>query len=175
MAYLPYAIIALLVLLLVAVLVRRSATEGPDTTWEEDDRGFGVHDDRFLCLSERLFDPSDYLWLRDELGFPHLATFLARSRKQLAIQWLEALNDSFEALVRTPEPVLSNEDPALPQGSWSLLWLTLRFHGMILYARIVVQAFGPYHRLIPAFDWGRFVPTLAPPAQQARTGESDRF
>jgi hypothetical protein len=174
MSYLPYAIIAILIILLIAALVRGPAPEGPGTAWEEDDRAFGVQDDRFLSLSERLFDPSDYLWLRDELGFPHLASVLARSRKQLAIQWLRTLNDSFEALVRTPDPVLSNESTDIPQDSWKLLWLTLRFHGLILYALAVVRLFGPYHRLIPALDWQRYIPVWVPPAQRLRTVRSDR-
>ena len=175
MSSLLYAIIAVFVVLLIAVLVRQPAPEGPGTAWEEDDRAFGVRDDRFLSLSERLFNPSDYLWLRDELGFPHLATVLARSRKQLAIQWLRTLNDSFEALVRTPEPVPSNGRTDIPEDSWKLLWLTLRFHGLILYALAVVRLFGPYHRLIPALDWERYIPVSAPPAQRVRTIRSDRF
>ncbi len=57
----------------------------------------------WLDLSERIFDPSDARWLAEELAFPKLAEALILGRKRLAIRWLEALQASFDELVRTPE------------------------------------------------------------------------
>jgi hypothetical protein len=165
---LPYAIIALLVIILIALLVRAPAADEP--TAAEDDYGerFCIQDVGFLNLSHRLFDPSDYLWLRDELHYPRLAQTLARSRKRLALRWLRALKDSFKELVRTPEPNPSAGNAGLPFESGQLLWLTFRFNFLMLYALTVVRAFGPYHCLIPAPDWQRLIPVWTPPVQRVQ-------
>jgi len=114
---------------------------------------------RWLNLSERIFDPSDARWLAEELAFPKLAKALMLGRKRLAIRWLEALQSSFDDLVRTPESAPSQTPQHTSAGSWKMLWLTLRFKLLISYALLVVKLFGPYHRLIPSFHgfhyhWG---------------------
>lgn len=110
----------------------------------------------WLSLSERIFDPSDARWLADELAFPKLAKALMLSRKRLAIRWLEALQSSFDELVRTPSLASSESPEAVSAHSWKLLWLTVRFKLLISYALLVVKVLGPYHRLIPSFSWVPF-------------------
>ncbi len=106
-----------------------------------------------FTLAERIFDPADYLWLRDELGHPGLARALARSRKRVALHWLSALERSFEDLVRVAEcsPPQANRGEVL--SSWQPLARTLRFHFLLGYAQLVVRIFGPYHRLVPRLNW----------------------
>jgi hypothetical protein len=152
MITLIYAGIAIVFLILVlGLLVRARADETNEGTTERDyARSLG--DARWLDLSERIFDPSDARWLREELAFPRLANSLTCARKQLAIRWLKALQASFEDLVRRPE-LVSETPSAHFTPSWQMLWLTVRFQFLLSYALLVVKLFGPYHRLIPSFTW----------------------
>ena len=116
----------------------------------------GIGNGRWLHLSERIFDPSDARWLAEELAFPKLAEALVLGRKLLAIHWLEALQESFHEWCERLN-VTADELPEVgPEGSWRILWLTLRFKLLVSYALIVVKLFGPYHALIPSFSWSPF-------------------
>jgi hypothetical protein len=152
-AVLIYSAIALLMLAAV-VFLARSRQAGPiqeieicsgevGASWEGPD----------LSLAERIFDRTDYLWLRDQVGFAPLAESLLRSRTQMALQWLRAVRRSLDKLVRTPGDAPGTHNPARARESWHLLRLTLRFHLIVGYAILVVRLFGPYHRLIPSFGW----------------------
>jgi hypothetical protein len=110
-------------------------------------------DASFLALADRIFDPLDYHWLRHELSFPEGAEELARRRKELALEWLKSLRNSFQELVRTPEPAAFEGASPSAASSWQLLWLSLRFQFLIHYAILVVRFLGPYHHLIPSFRW----------------------
>jgi len=147
---------AIAFLVLVLVLAARGANREslPESTLEDCTPCPG--EDRWLSLSERIFDPSDARWLRDELAFPALADSLTESRKQLAIRWLKTLQASFDQFVRTPER-LTSENQAGSSESWRLLWLTVRFQCLLFYALTMVRLFGPYHRLIPSFAWMQFL------------------
>ena len=79
-------------------------------------------------------------------------------RKRLAVRWLEALQASFDDLVRTPDFAPSETSETNAAGSWQMLWLTVRFKLLVSYALLVVKLFGPYHRLIPSFSWVPFSP-----------------
>lgn len=158
MTTLPYAIIAVLMILVVVLLVREARTDEPTEAPLEREDAQGRWDEQFLNLSERIFDPADYFWLRHDLGHPHLARALARSRKRLALRWLRALKTSFDELIRTPDPAFQDGEATPRPASWHLLWLTLRFHFLLGYALWVVQLFGPYHRLIPPFAWVHGLP-----------------
>jgi hypothetical protein len=149
-------------------MVRAPRPEEPAAAGDDYGESFCLQDMGFLNLSHQLFDPSDYLWLRDELHYPGLAQALVRSRKQLALRWLRALKDSFESLVRTPEPDPSAGSAGVPYEGWRMLWLTFRFNFLIFYALTVVRAFGPYHRLIPALDWQRLIPRWTPAVPRVR-------
>ena len=92
----------------------------------------------------------------EELAFPKLAKALTLGRKRLAIRWLEALQASFDEVVRAPEFAPSEAPEAISPGSWQMLWLTIRFKLLVSYALFVVKMFGPYHRLIPSFSWVPF-------------------
>jgi hypothetical protein len=147
-----YCIIAILVLV-VAVLLLRPGSEGPPA--EPEEYAQGLWDSPGWNLAERIFDSSDYLWLRNELRFPHLAKVLAHSRRQLALKWLRGLRRSFDELARTPESNTPDAAPLDAPSSWELLRLTLRFHLILSYAVLVVRLFGPYHRLVPSYGWMR--------------------
>jgi len=95
-------------------------------------------------------------WLEEELAFPKLAKSLTLRRKRLAIRWLEALQSSFDEVVRTPELTPSELPEVTSVGSWQMLWLTLRFKFLVSYALLVVKLFGPYHRLIHPFHGSIF-------------------
>jgi hypothetical protein len=148
MITLIYAGIAIGFLLLVLGLLARTQPEKPDEGLAGKDYAQCLGDARWLDLSERIFDPSDARWLREELAFPKLANSLTCARKRLAIRWLKALQASFEDLVRRPEPVSSEPPLTNSAPCWQMLWLTVRLQFLLLYVLLVVRLFGPYHRLI---------------------------
>jgi hypothetical protein len=151
---LSYIVGALLLLLAIGFLL---ACQGRETTVADAETEFdrGLLDESALYLAERIFNPADYRWLRDELGFPHLARILARQRRELAIRWLRGFRSSFNLLVRASQPNEGAESPDSDPAGWSILFQTLRFHFLLIYALLVVRLFGPYHRLVPSFGWLR--------------------
>jgi len=171
-----YSIIALLIIVVVALLVRASDTGGgaqPEDDGQEDLQGLG--EGSGLTLSERILDPSDYLWLRDELGFPDLAESLRRNRQHLTLKWLKALRLSFNEIVRTPEPLSPDGTASGTQEGWQLLRLTLRFHLLLSYAFLVVRFFGPYHRLIPSLGWLQLPWSSQPHREPFPAGDGKHF
>lgn len=163
---LAYSIIALLVVIVAALLLRPRYENASAEPGIGDEYVKGLWVGPGWSLAERIFDSSDYLWLRDELGFPQLAEALTRSRQQMAIKWLKAVRRSFDELVRTPEPLPSPSATRDTYGSWELLRATLRFHLVLGYAFFVVRFFGPYHRLVPAFGWMRWLPGAHSPGER---------
>jgi len=153
MIMLIYAAIAIAFLILVIGLLQKPEPHNLDDAFGEKGCAPKIGNGRWLDLSERIFDPSDSRWLQEDLAFPKLAKELMVRRKRLAVQWLEALQASFDDLVRTPDfaPVETSETNAA--GGWRMLWLTVRFKLLVSYALFVVRLFGPYHRLIPSFSW----------------------
>lgn len=148
-----YSTIAILIIAIVALLLRPSGDDYAPERNSRQEFANGLWESHGLSLAERILDPADYFWLRDELRFPHLAASLRHHRQHLALQWLNAVRSSFSEMVRTPEaPSHSRTGGETPQ-SWQLLRLTLRFHLLLGYAILVVRCFGPYHRLIPSFGW----------------------
>jgi hypothetical protein len=167
-----YAVLAIVIIVLVAVLIRQGQPAAPPEGEGEPPGVPDVWDGHWLNLAKQIFDSQDYLWLRDEMRFPQLAEALFRSRKRLAQRWLKALGGSFNVLISTPDFALA-EDPSDSRLSrWQLQWLTVRFHLLLNYARLVVWLFGPYHRLIPAFRWPRFFPAPSPRAVRLRSRNS---
>jgi len=156
MIMLIYAAIAIAFLIVIVALLRKRQPLDPDESLTERSCSPSIGNGRWLDLSERIFDPSDARWLEEELAFPKLAKTLIIGRKRLAIRWLEALQASFEEVVRTREAVPSEAPEASSPGSWQMLWLTIRFKLLVSYALFVVKVFGPYHRLIPSFSWVPF-------------------
>jgi hypothetical protein len=167
MITLIYAAIAISFLILVIGFLRKPEPDNRDETLTEKSCVTKIGNGRWLDLSERIFDPTDARWLEEELAFPKLAKDLIVERKRLAIRWLEVLQASFDELVRTPEAVSSDAPAESSDGSWQLLWLTLRFKFLVSYALLVVKLFGPYHRLIPSFTWVPFSPENEPSIRRA--------
>ena len=153
MIMLIYVPISITFLVLVVCLLRKPRSVDQEDVLLESGSTRSFGNGSWLNLSERIFDPSDARWLSDELAFPKLAQALKLGRKRLAIRWLQALQSSFDALVRTPGLDSGGESEAMPAESWKLLWLTVRFKLLVSYALLVVRLFGPYHRLIPSFSW----------------------
>jgi len=158
MITLIYAGIAIAFLILVIGLLHKPQPLDPDEALAAKSHAPSIGKGHWLHLSERIFDPSDARWLAEELAFPKLAKSLMLGRKRLAIHWLEALQASFDDLVRTPKITPSEAPEANSPGSWQMLWLTLRFKFLVSYALLVVKLVGPYHRLIPSFSWMSFSP-----------------
>jgi hypothetical protein len=156
MITLIYAAIAIAFLLLVLGLRHKPQSLDPDQASTEKSYAPNVGNGRWLHLSERIFDPSDARWLEEELAFPRLAKLLVLERKRLAIHWLQAMQASFDELVRTPEIFTSEAPEAHYPGSWQMLWLAIRFKLLVSYALLVVRLVGPYHRLVPSFSWVPF-------------------
>lgn len=148
-----YAIVALLTVVTVLWLVRRAQRPSPKPSGDEQSWDSSLWSPSSLTLVEQIFDRTDYLWLRDDVGFPTLAESLLRSRRQIALNWLRAVRKSFDELIRTPGPVPSAHDPTSAPESWDLLRFLLRFHLVLGYAIVVVRLFGPYHRLVPSLGW----------------------
>jgi hypothetical protein len=167
-----YAAIAIAFLILVLGLSRRTRSTEPDEWILENRSASSIGNGRWLHLSERIFDPSDARWLAEELGFPKLAKTLILARKRLAICWLEALQASFDDLIRTPELSPSDDPKAGSDSGWKMLWLTCRFKISVSYALLVVKLFGPYHRLIPSFSWVPFPRGEEPSFRQAALVQS---
>jgi len=145
---LVYATIAALLILVVAYLVRSVQAEEPVEPVFDKEHNSNWWNSFGLRLGERIFDSSDYFWLRDQLSLPRLAEALAQHRRQLAIHWLKALRQSFVELIRTP-----GDFPHAASGSfesWHLLWLTLRIQYRLGYALLIVRLFGPYAPLVPS-------------------------
>jgi hypothetical protein len=152
-----YAALAIAFLIFVLGFLRKPELRDTCEIVEEKKRYAPcVNNGRWLDLSERIFDTSDVRWLEEELAFPRLAHALRLDRKRLAIRWLEALQTSFDALIRTPEIASGEHHEAGPAEDWRMLWMTLRFKFLVSYALLMVKAFGPYHRLIPSFAWVPF-------------------
>jgi len=157
MIMLIYAAIAIAFLILVLGLGRNTSSRELNEGTPPDNLSVpSIGNGCWLALSERIFDPSDARWLQEELAFSKLAEALMLGRKRLAIHWLEALQESFDEVVRTPELSPSETPVAGSGGSWHMLWLTIRFKLVVSYALLVVKLFGPYHRLIPSFSWVPF-------------------
>jgi len=156
MIMLIYAAAAIAFLILVVGFLQKPDRSDPDESLSERSCAPSIGNGPWLDLSERIFDPSAARWLEEELAFPKLAKALIIGRKRLAIRWLEALQSSFDEVVRTPESVPSDAPAAFSAGSWQMLWLTIRFKLLVSYALFVVKVFGPYHRLIPSFSWVPF-------------------
>ena len=169
---LVYSAIGILIAVLVALLLRQIEGRGAARTEVDPYYVKGLWEGPGLSLAERILDPTDYLWLREELGFPGLARALRLSHQQMALKWLKAVRRSFDELVRTPEPALPGGATSDARGSWELLRLTLRFHLILGYAFLVVRFFGPYHRLVPSFGW---VHTLFSRAERYGTADITRF
>ena len=148
-----YLILAVLIIAFAVLMTRQSNAERHASSDHKKECGSAILDDSGLDLAERIFDPGDYLWLRDEIGFPQLASELARQRKGLALKWLRCLRSSFNELIRASHSSeLSAADFRNPAG-WALTFNTLRFQLLLAYAMTVVWLFGPYTRIAPSFSW----------------------
>lgn len=151
-----YPIFAIAVLAAIVLLLRKPAAKSVDESIEEASYAPSVSSGRWLDLSERIFDPSDVRWLEEELAFPKLAQSLMLDRKRLAIRWLQALQASFNELLRTPDHNFSGQPDANSVEGWRMLWLVFRFKFLVSYALLMVKLFGPYHALVPSFSWVPF-------------------
>jgi len=172
---LVYALIGIGTIVLVGLLLRPSRERAAADAEISGEHVRGLWEGSGLSLAERILDPADYLWLRDELGFPELAEALARSRRQMALKWLRAVRRSFDELVRTPElgPAAGHANDSAE--SWQLLRLTLRFHLVLGYAFLVVWFCGPYHRLILPTGWVQSLPTFGRARNSYGTADVTRF
>ncbi len=148
-----YLALAFATLLLAGWLLREKRSRDESELKRERSLAECLFDANCLDLANRIFDPADYRWLRDELCFPQAADLLARDRKDLAIKWLKALRSSFKEFVGVPNPEAAGEGSASELSSWQSLWPTLRFQLLLAYALLVVRLFGPYHRLVPRLEW----------------------
>lgn len=165
-------VLAVLALTLAALLAR----QGPRNDREAvDDRELvrGVGDGVNLDLVTRIFDAGDYRWLREGMGFPELAEKLLRHRQELALRWLRGLRCSFNELVRTPQPGGATGGDHQESGDWPTLFLTLRFHLLLIYALTVVRLWGPYHRLVPSCGWVRALLDVEARRRRLRTARAD--
>lgn len=154
-----YSVLA--VLLLVGLIVLLRWGQDPQASVDDDRESTqGLWDPAGLTLAERIFDPADYYWLRDQIGFPHLADSLYATRRRLALAWLRAARSSFEDLLRIPEPPPSLGGKPANHSGWQALRQILRFQLVLFYASFVVRWIGPYHSLVPAFRWISPVPDL---------------
>ena len=152
---------ALAVLLLVGLAMLLHWMENPQASVGDDQESSqGLWEPAGLTLAERIFDPADYYWLRDSVGFPHLADSLYETRRRLALAWLRAARSSFEDLLRIPEPPQALGGGPTSRSTRQLLGQVLRFQLVLAYAAFVVRYFGPYHSLVPGFRWISPVPDL---------------
>jgi len=152
----PYVVVAVLILAIAVVLARQSRYPiGEETESAKEFKG-GLLETSSLDLAERIIDPSDFRWLRDDLCFPELARMLARHRKEMALRWLRGLRSAFNEMVREPH-VAGASDADDGRQALRMALLTLRFHALLSFAILMVWMFGPYHSIVPSFGWLRTV------------------
>jgi len=151
---LPYVVIAVLILAIAVVLARQGRSPIGLETESEKEFNRGLLETSCLDLAERIIDPSDYRWLRDDLCFPQLARMLARQRKEMALRWLKGLRSAFNEMVREPH-VAGASDSDDGRQALRMALLTLRFHALLSFAILMVWMFGPYHAIVPSLDWLR--------------------
>jgi hypothetical protein len=163
-----YFMLAVLMIALAVLLVRQSSPGIPPLSDREKEYAIVVLDDSGLDLAERIFDPGDYRWLRDEIGFPGLAHELFRQRKALALRWLGCLRASFNEIVRMPGFAGMPEGDDFDSSGWAATFHTVRFQILLAYAMLVVWMFGPYTRIAPSFGWLR--PLISHGAHKERNG-----
>lgn len=154
MFILPYVVIAVLILAIAVALARQGRYPIDEETESEKEFNSGLLEKPCLDLAERIFDASDYRWLRDDLCFPQLARMLARHRKEMALRWLKGLRSAFNEVVREPY-IAGVGDSDDGRQALRMAFLTLRFHALLSFAIIMVWAFGPFHGIVPSFDWLR--------------------
>jgi hypothetical protein len=159
---LTYAAIGILFLFLSALVFRRSQVGGSTAIPPESDHVRGLCDEGFLTLGDRIFDPNDCHWLRDDLALPHLARALSHSRRRLALRWLMALRADFDKRVPTFHNASSKDLLRWPAPCGYFVRGTILFYIVWAYAWSVVFIFGPGRRLIPSFDWAHFIPSFIP-------------
>lgn len=151
---LPYVVIAVLILAIAVMLAGQGRYQIDVETESEKEFNRGLLDKSCLDVAERIFDPADYRWLRDDLCFPQVARTLAHHRKEMALRWLRGMRSSFNELVREPHVTgASDTDDGRPARA--MAFLTLRFHALLSFAILMVWMFGPYHGIVPSFDWLR--------------------
>jgi hypothetical protein len=163
-----YFILAIILIVLAVALTRQMNTSSLPPRGIEEDCGIVLMDDAALDLAERIFDPEDYRWLHDEIGFPEVARDLRRQRQALALRWLRCLCASFNELVRVPETGGTPELDHGPSAGWTMTIQTIRFQTLMAYAILAVWIFGPYTRIVPSLGWLR--PLMGRGAHKARHG-----
>lgn len=150
-----YVAVAVFLLVIAGSLVHQGRKRNGEVSEDEKNFNLGFWNDSGLDLAEQIFDPGDYRWLNDELGFPELARELARQRKAMALTWLRCLRTSFNELVRVPRSAEMSRGEDNASTGWAMTLLTLRFQFLLAYAMMVVWVFGPYTRITPSFGWVR--------------------
>ena len=162
-----YLFLVLAIIVLAVLLTRQSSLAEPSLPAQEPECGNSILEESGLDLAERIFDPGDYRWLKEEIGFPGLARELARQRKVMALMWLRCLRSSFNELIRVPQA--SGETTGVDSNSTSRATTlqTIRFQLLLSYALAVVWIFGPYTRIAPSFAWLRPI--------TVRGGHRERF
>jgi hypothetical protein len=149
-----FSALGMLLLLSVTILLFVRREGRADTSEESPLSDVELWSAQGLSVAERIFDPSDYYWLKDQVRFPAVARSLRRERQRMALDWLRAVRRSFNDLLKTPAaPLEAGSVPRDSGESWSLLRQALRFHLVLGYAYLVVRFFGPYHNLVPSFRW----------------------
>ncbi len=148
-----YLVLAIVFVIVAFLLVRQIEAGEPDLAQSETELIPGLSDSMSSIVTEKIFDATDYRWLREDLGYTEVARQLAGHRKRMALRWLRALRRSFNEIVRVPEPAAAPGAKPSDLSSGHLLWLYLRFHFLVSYAILVVRLFGPYHRLVPSLGW----------------------
>lgn len=140
-----YVGLALVFFILTVVLLWKISQGGARTETLEEDRCAWNLDS--FQVATRIFDPADYLWLRDDLRLPLLARELERSRKRLASQWLADVVIEYREIVAGPRKNSVTTSPLSVPVEVSLLRQTVTFYALIALARLTISLFGPYTKL----------------------------
>ena len=100
-----------------------------------------------LQIVRRIFDPADYLWLKDTLKAPSLAREMELVRKNLAMRWLSQAEADFRELIRTFREGPGTEIDHGPVSEMSLLRHSASVHALLILARVSVSMLGPFNSL----------------------------
>ncbi len=113
-----------------------------------------------LQVATRIFDPTDFSWLRDEKEAPALAQELECARKNLAMRWLSMVGESFRELSReireSPERTVRHSFT----DEFILLRHIVFFYVLINLTKLTVMLFGPYTKLTVLFRPARHLQLL---------------
>jgi len=167
-----YVGVAVAVLLLVLFSLRAGTTaSSTDTIGKLAEEQSTLSSDS-LQMARQIFDPTDYLWLKEGMKKPRLAHELKVVRRCLALQWLSELQEDFRKLIagyrETPGRVVSGGLAT----QVSIVRYSLSFYWLLAFAKVSVLVLGPYTNFSSLLWPAKYLKSLRERIPAIETGSS---